>query len=102
MCGIVVGLCFGKLNKKDEEIRQRLLRYFTTELMILTEDRGKDATGAAVLFNDGDFTGIKRGERVTDFLAKFSDTKDYYGSLLKVWRESDINKNAKIFLGHCR
>lgn len=102
MCGIVVGLCFGKLNKRDEEIRQRLLRYFSTELMIQTEDRGKDATGAAILFSDGDFCGIKRGEKVTEFLAKFGEGKDYYGSLLKVWRDIEINKSAKIFLGHCR
>lgn len=102
MCGIVVGLCFGKLNKKDEEIRQKLLRYFTTELMILTEERGKDATGAAILFNDGEFCGIKRGERVTDFLARFGESKDYYGSLLKIWRECEIERAARIFLGHCR
>jgi len=41
MCGIVVGLAFGKLNKRDEDVRQRLLRYFTTELLIATEDSSK-------------------------------------------------------------
>lgn len=102
MCGIVVALALGKLNKKDEDIRQKMMRFFTTELMILTEDRGKDATGAAVLFNDGDFCGLKRGERSTEYLARFGETSEYYGSLLKVWRDTDAKKSAKVFLGHCR
>jgi amidophosphoribosyltransferase len=100
MCGIVGGLAFGKLSKKDEEIRQRLMRFFTTELLIQTEDRGKDATGAAVLFDDTHFMGIKRGEKCSEWLAKFGETSDYFGSLLKVWRTYE--HPARIYLGHCR
>lgn len=100
MCGIVVGLAFSKLNQTDESMRQRLLRYFTTELMIATEERGKDATGAVVLFNDGKYMGLKRGETVTGFLSSFGETKEYYGSLLKVWREHD--HRGRVYLGHCR
>lgn len=100
MCGIVVGLAFGKLSQRDESMRQKLLRYFTTELMIATEERGKDATGAAVLFDDGKYMGIKRGEKVTNFLSTFAETKEHYGSLLKVWREHD--QRARVYLGHCR
>lgn len=100
MCGIVVGLAFGKLSQPEEAMRQKLLRYFTTELMIATEDRGKDATGAVVLFDDGKYMGLKRGEKVTEFLSTFGETKEYYGSLLKVWR--DHNKRGRVFLGHCR
>jgi len=100
MCGIVVGLAFGKLSQRDESMRQKLLRYFTTELMIATEERGKDATGAAVLFDDGKYMGIKRGEKVTNFLSTFAETKEHYGSLLKVWREH--NHRARVYLGHCR
>lgn len=100
MCGIVVGLAFGKLAKKDEDIRQRLMRYFTTELLIQTEDRGKDATGAAVLFDDTHFMGIKRGEKCSEWLAKFGESSEYFGSLLKVWR--NYEQPARIYLGHCR
>jgi amidophosphoribosyltransferase len=100
MCGIVVGLAFGKLNQRDEAMRQRLLRYFTTELLVATEERGKDATGAAVLFNDGKYMGLKRGEKVSEFLSVFGETKDCYGSLLKVWREHP--SQGRIYLGHCR
>ena len=100
MCGIVVGLAFNKLGQRDEAMRQKLLRYFTTELMIATEERGKDATGGVVLFNDGKYMGVKRGEKVTNFLSTFAETKEHYGSLLKVWREHD--KRARVYLGHCR
>ena len=100
MCGIVVGLAFGKLNQRDESIRQKLLRYLTTELMIATEERGRDATGAAVLFDDGKYMGLKRGEKVSDFLSVFGESKDCYGSLLKVWRE--YPERSRIYLGHCR
>jgi hypothetical protein len=100
MCGIVAGLAFGKLNKRDEEIRQILLRYFTTELLVATEDRGKDATGAVVLFDDGNFVGLKRGEQVSDFLALFGRSEEFYGSLLKVWQAHD--HNSRVYLGHCR
>ena len=100
MCGIVVGLAFNKLNQRDEAMRQKLLRYFTTELMIATEERGKDATGAAVLFNDGRYMGLKRGERSSSFLSTFGETRECYGSLLKVWREHD--HRSRVYLGHCR
>lgn len=100
MCGIVVGLAFGKLNQRDESMRQRLLRYFTTELMVATEERGRDATGATILFNDGKYMGLKRGEKVSDFLSVFGESKECYGSLLKVWRE--YPQRGRIYLGHCR
>ena len=101
MCGIVGALAFGKLNKRDEKIQQRLMRYFTTELLLETVERGPDATGAAVLFNDGNFAGIKRGEESNKFLAKFGvNNKERYGSLLEIWRQHD--HPAKVFLGHCR
>ena len=100
MCGIVVGLSFGKLNQRDELIRQRLLRYFTTELLVRTEERGKDATGAAVLFNDGKYVGLKRGETVSDFVGLLGETKDCFGSLIKVWKEHD--SMSKVYMGHCR
>ena len=100
MCGIVTALAFGKLNKKEEDIRQALMRLLTTELLLETEDRGKDATGASVLFDDGRFFGIKRGEASGNFLSVFGEGADCFGSFLKVWRE--YNVRTRIYLGHCR
>lgn len=100
MCGIVVALAFGKLNKKKESERQRIMRYLTTKLLIETESRGKDATGAAILFADGNFVGMKRGDKPTDFLSKLGKNKDCYGGLGEIWKahESDV----KVYLGHAR
>ena len=100
MCGIVIGLTFGKLSEEDEKIRQEMLRFMTTELLLLTEPRGKDATGASVLFDDGRYVGLKRGERVSDFLSVFGRSPEYYGGFLKIWKKHP--SPARIFLGHCR
>ena len=100
MCGIVVALAFGKLSEKDEVIRQGVMQYLTTELLIATEERGKDATGAAILFDDGKYVGLKRGQRAADYLSIFGESKEWYGSLLKVWREHKTH--SRVFLGHCR
>lgn len=100
MCGIVVGLCFGNLSEEEEKLRQVILRYLTNELLLVTEDRGKDATGAAVLFDDHKFFGIKRGQKVSDFMSKFGESPEYYGSFIKVWNSHPAN--TKVYLGHCR
>jgi len=100
MCGIVVGLTLGKKTKKEEATRQRVLRVLTTELLVETETRGKDAVGAAVLFNDGNFYGMKRGEKVSSFIHKFGNSSEYYGGLIKVWKEHETP--ARVYLGHCR
>lgn len=100
MCGIVGAVAFGKLNKKEESSRQKIMRYLTTELLLLTEERGKDATGAAILFSDGNYAGMKKGEKVSDFLSKLGESKENYGGLLKIWREHE--HPVKVYLGHAR
>jgi len=100
MCGIIGALAFGKMNKKDEAIRQRVMRYFTEELLIETEPRGKDATGATILFEGGNYVGIKRGDKASAFLSKFGRNKNTYGGFLEIWRRYD--KPVKVYLGHCR
>jgi len=100
MCGIVVGLTLGKKTKKEEIIRQNVLKVLTTELLLETETRGKDAVGAAILFNDGNFYGIKRGEQVSKFIHKFGRSREYYGGFLKVWEKYDAP--VRVYLGHCR
>jgi len=100
MCGIVGAIAFGKVSKREENRRQKIMKYFTTELLLLTESRGKDATGAAILFQDGNFVGIKRGEKVSSFLSKFGKNKECYGSLMEIWDKHE--SPVKVYLGHCR
>lgn len=100
MCGIVGLIALGTLGKKEEEKRQKFMKFASMELMLRTDERGKDATGAVILFADGNYAGIKRGEEATAWFAKFGNGKDKYGSLLKVWDEYE--EPVKIYLGHCR
>jgi len=100
MCGIVGALAFGKVNQRTERIRQKVMQVMTTELLLVTEARGEDATGAAILFADGNYVGIKRGEKSSSFLGKFGKEKEHYGGLLKTWREYD--HPVKAYIGHCR
>lgn len=106
MCGIVGALCFGDLSPEKEKQRQEMMRIITTELMLETEPRGEDATGAAILFNDGRYFGVKRGEKVSRFFATYpitADTvKDCYLSLLDVWRSHETKAPVRAYLGHCR
>lgn len=100
MCGIVVGMAFGKLDEEKEAQRQAVLKILTTELLLQTEERGKDAVGAGLLFDDGRYFGIKRGDRAGEFLAKFATSKEYFGGLLKVWDQH--KEPCRVYLGHCR
>lgn len=100
MCGIVGVLAFGDLPKDKEAVRQEIMQVLSTELMLATEPRGKDATGAVILFKDGNYYGVKRGTKVSSFLAKFGTSKETYGSLLDVWKKTKTP--VKAFVGHCR
>lgn len=100
MCGIVGVVTFGTFGKEKEKKRQYMIKILSTELLLRTETRGKDATGAAILFNDGKYFGIKRGDQASKFLSKFGTTKECYGGFLKIWDKHE--SPTRIFLGHCR
>lgn len=100
MCGIVGALAIGDLPKEKEAVRQEVMRVLSTELMLVTEKRGTDATGAVILFKDGNYYGVKRGAKSSTFLSKFGTSKETYGSLLEVWKKT--KSPVKAFVGHCR
>lgn len=101
MCGIVGAMAFGKFAKKSEEqIRQDSIRFITTDLLQRTVKRGEDATGVAVLFEDGNYAGLKMGIKSPEFIAKYGGTEKDFKGLLKIWRE--YPKTMRVYLGHCR
>jgi hypothetical protein len=102
MCGIVGIMAFGEQDKGKEEIitRQRSMIFLGTEILQLTLQRGKDATGVSVLFDDGIYMGLKMGVQAPEFITRTGGTEKDYDGFLKVWRESKVA--ARIFLGHCR
>lgn len=101
MCGIVGILAFGSMaDKKEERARQFAMRYLGTELLKMTQERGKDATGIATLFDNGDYMGLKMGIPAEDFAARFGDSEKDYEGFMKVWRRKKAL--ARAFIGHCR
>jgi len=100
MCGIV-GIGFFNDEKPEfEKTRQEAAIFLLTELLQLTEERGKDATGVATLFGDGNIAGLKMAIPSTEFISRYGGTEKDYEGFLKIWRES--LEPAKIFIGHCR
>ncbi len=105
MCGIVGVLAFGESKDyKEEKIRQEAMMFFGTELLLLTQSRGKDATGVASLFSDGKFYGFKMGIPSPDFVSRYGGKNTDYDGFLKIWRENFAKRKkiAKSFIGHCR
>jgi amidophosphoribosyltransferase len=101
MCGLVAALAYGGfMEKRLEKIRQESMIFLTTELLTLTQNRGKDATGVATLFEDGDYMGLKMGVSAQEFIARFGNTEEDYEGYLQIWRKKV--RPAKISIGHCR
>jgi glucosamine 6-phosphate synthetase-like amidotransferase/phosphosugar isomerase protein len=101
MCGLVGALACGEFQEKRlERIRQESMIFLTTELLTLTQTRGKDATGVATMFSDCDYMGLKMGISAQEFIARFGSTEEDYEGYLKIWRKKV--HPAKISIGHCR
>ena len=100
MCGIIGLFPFGKLDAKQEKIRQEVMMYLSTELLQLTQTRGKDATGVSVMFENCDYIGLKMGIPAVEFISRFGGKETDFEGFMKIWRKKGIP--AKAFLGHCR
>jgi hypothetical protein len=101
MCGIVAGLRGKTDSGISPEDQNHIMRIMTVELLLLTESRGADATGFALLFEDGNLRGMKHGEKATKIVSDF-DRKDKtnFMSLMDIWKA--YPKPANIVVGHCR
>lgn len=100
MCGIIGQLAFGELDEAKEKIRQESMIFLGSELLQLTQERGKDATGVSLLFEDGNYIGLKMGIPPLEFIARFGKNEKEYGGVVKAWRKT--KKPVSVFLGHCR
>ncbi len=100
MCGIIGQFAFGELDEEEEKTRQESMIFLGSELLQLTQERGKDATGMSLLFEDGNYLGLKMGITPIEFIARFGKNEKEYGGVVKVWRKN--KKPVKVFLGHCR
>lgn len=100
MCGIIGQLAFGEFNEEKEKVRQESMIFLGSELLQMTQERGKDATGVSLLLDDGNYYGLKMGITALDFISRYGKNDKEYGGFVKVWRKS--KKVGKVFLGHCR
>lgn len=100
MCGIIGQLAFGELSEEKEKTRQESMIFLGSELLQLTQERGKDATGVSLLFEDGNYMGLKMGIEPIEFIARFGKTEKEFGGFIKAWRRT--KRKANVFLGHCR
>lgn len=101
MCGILGMLAFGNMpDKKSEKIRQETMIFMSSELLQLTQPRGKDATGISTLFSNCDYMGLKMGIPPTDFISRFGGTEKDFDGYLNIWRKK--SSPAKMVIGHCR
>lgn len=101
MCGIIAALAYGEFeDKKVEKVRQESMIFLASELLQLTQPRGKDATGIATLFANCDYMGLKMGVSAQEFVSRFGGTEKDYEGYLNIWRKKTAP--AKIVIGHCR
>lgn len=71
MCGLVGAISYGEaIDRKFEEIRTNAMIYIATELLQLTQSRGKEATGVSVMFNNSDYIALKMGVPAEEFVTR--------------------------------
>jgi len=101
MCGLIGIMAYGEFeDKKEEKTRQESMIFLLSELLQVTQTRGKDATGITTLFSNCDFMGLKMGVAAQDFVSRFGNTEKDFSGYLNIWRKNKFP--AKITLGHCR
>ena len=101
MCGIVGVLSMG--TKKDD-LKTEIMRFLFTELLQVTEERGKDATGMSALFSDG-MSYLQKGPvTATEFIGNLGDDETSYNMFMKNCTEyiKDNDILLRLLIGHCR
>ena len=88
MCGLA-GVILGRKRRRREELR--VIGGVFTELLLLSQRRGTDAAGVAVIRRDGAYRLLKRPGLALDLVAD----KLY-------WRVLDLDNKVTVILGHTR
>ena len=104
MCGIVAAARLNtEVSQIEAEVQEEIMRFWHTELMMLTEERGKDAAGSALLWEDGNLLGIKHGTAVSNLICDWDpdDKKKSYLAFMRVWRKYNAAP-VSVAIGHCR
>lgn len=101
MCGVLgVVLCGNPTGDENDVIRRSIATYFFTHMLKQTEERGKDATGIATLFSNGDYCGLKMAVDATKFIERDGKTTKEFNGYFEACYQNESNIVAHI--GHCR
>jgi glutamine phosphoribosylpyrophosphate amidotransferase len=88
MCGLA-GVILGRKRRRRDELR--VIGGVFTELLLLSQSRGTDAAGVAVIRRDGRYRLLKRPGLASSLVAE----KLY-------WRVLDLDNKVTVLLGHTR
>jgi len=89
VCG-QVGVIFGAKRRKSDEIDR--LTWMFTHLLVLSEERGSDATGIAWVNRDGEHRLFKRPAPATELVCE-----EAFGEALR-----DVHNGVTVLMGHTR
>lgn len=100
MCGIVGIVQYE--SRINREVRARALRILFSDIMLLTEPRGDDATGIYQVHTDSDWMMAKKGQKVSQFLYEVDGKDDpiTYSDVMSTWDQHA--KEMTALVGHCR
>lgn len=112
MCGIV-GIFSAKMKdqKFSEKTREVVIRALSTLTMTNLQERGRDASGAFVHFDNGEWMAIKQPVPASEMTLNTGGTKQYpkqeegvnFQSFINRWRNTSENKSCtRVMLGHVR
>lgn len=99
MCGIVSVVLCGDVQK-GYETRRKTADVLFSSILAQTEERGKDATGLATCFKNGDYCGLKMGVKSTEFIERRGDETTYFNGYMKKLYENP--SQVVTHIGHCR
>lgn len=101
MCGIINVIAVGT---EKSDVKTEIMRFLFTELLQVTEERGKDATGMSALFTNG-MSYIQKGPvTATELIGNLSNDEDAYNMFMKNCTDYTANNDIslKLLMGHCR
>lgn len=97
MCGIVGMVSLGNMTIED---KLKSMLFLFTEILQITQERGKDATGVSSLFNNGDFMVLKDSTPSPNFISRYDKDVVCYNKFIELCKKNTAQ--LKILLGHCR
>lgn len=103
MCGIVGVAQYA--SPLPRRLRNKVLRFLFSDIMLSTEVRGRDATGVYQVHRDGEWQLLKKGVKASDWLylergKSGVDDEFVYSDVLSSWDEHPSELSA--IVGHCR